>query len=290
MHDSSTALLEPATPDRLITALGQLPPVGQVLARLQHLFTDPSSGLDEVTELVRLDASLSTRVVQISNSIWFRRGQACTTISEALGRIGFRETYRLVAIVAASTFVARPLAAYRRDAISMWQESVSCALAAELLAEALGDDTSIAYLSGLLHAVGRIPINQHIVAGKNAISVFNDESFPNDHSAQETEILGFHQAEVSAIMLERWGFNQATIMALRFQYEPLQVTVPYNRISAILYAARLLRSTVCQRGPIGGLDDEKDIFGSIGLTRDHVLAYVPVLEEKLRRVNQIVMT
>src|SRR5436305_279182 len=92
-----------------------------------------------------------------------------------------------------------------------------------VLAEALGDDVSIAYINGLLHAVGRIPINHHLVANKGEVAAFTDEGFPADHSVQETELFGFNQADVSAVMLGRWGFNQATIASIRFQYEPRQV-------------------------------------------------------------------
>src|SRR3954470_15407538 len=88
------------TPERLVAALGQLPPMAHVLARLQRLLADPNSGLDDIADLIRLDAALTTRIIQISNSVWFGRGMPCRTIVDAVNRVGFREVYHLVAVVA----------------------------------------------------------------------------------------------------------------------------------------------------------------------------------------------
>ena len=109
-----------STPEKLVAAVGQLPAIAQVLARLQRLLSDTNSSLDDVTALIRLDAAMSTRVVQISNSAWYRRGAACQTIDEAVNRVGFREIYHLVSVVASRALIAQPLSVYSRDAVGTW--------------------------------------------------------------------------------------------------------------------------------------------------------------------------
>jgi HD-like signal output (HDOD) protein len=284
---SFPASSEYPTPERLVAALGQLPPVAHVLARLQRLLADPNSGLDDIAELIRLDAALTTRVIQISNSVWFGRGLPCSTIVEAVNRVGFREVYRLVAVVASGSMVAQPLAAYGRDAVMGWRESVACAFAAEMLAERLGEDMPAAYMSGLLHAVGRLPINQYVITGSETFKPFVDEGFPRDFSGAEYALFGFNQADVGAHMLRKWDFNPSIVEPIRMQYEPLEAQEPHDRLSAVLYGARFLRSVICNNAGSDDLTGDEEVFAALRLSREDLLSHVPELKDNLSRVHSM---
>jgi HD-like signal output (HDOD) protein len=276
-----------STPERMISALGQLPPMAQVLARLQRLLSDTNSGLDDVAQLLRLDAALTTRVIQISNSVWFRRGSPCRTIEEAMNRVGFREVYHVVAVAASGSIVAQPLAAYGRNAQQAWRESIGCAFAAEILAERLGEDTAVAYMSGLLHSIGRLAFNNCLTRADEPVKILQDESFPRDHSGAELALFGFTQADVSARMMEQWGFAAENIEPVRFQYEPLEAPDPHDRMTALLYAGRFLRTAVCHEVPPADIPGVDDVFQTIRLTRDDVLDCLPQLQSQIDRALQI---
>jgi HD-like signal output (HDOD) protein len=277
-----------STPQRLVAAMGQLPPMAQVLARLQRLLSDTNSGLEDIAALIRLDPAMTTRVIQISNSAWFGRGGGCRTIEAAVNRVGFREVYHVVAVAASGAIVAQPLLAYGRDAVTMWRESVACAFAAESLAERLGEDTAVAYMSGLLHGIGRLPINKCLLGPTGEpVKTFADEGFPADHSGAETALFGFTQAEVGACMLERWAFAGENIEPVRNQYEPLEAEEPHDRMSAVLYCARYLRSAICTGTPAEETSDIADVFGTLRLTRDDLLEYLPPLQEQVDRALQM---
>ena len=275
------------TPERLVGALRPLPPVARVLARLQRLLADPNSDLDDIAELIRLDAALATRVIQISNSVWFARGQQSETITEAVNRMGFREVYHLVTVTVSGAMVTQPLAAYGRNANAMWHESVACAFAAEILAERLGEDVAGAYMSGLLHAIGRLPINQYLLSTENPRRPLIDEGFPRDHSGAEFALLGFNQADVGALMLTKWDFTPSTIQPVLHQYDPLEAQEPHDRMAAVLYGARLLRTVVCQNKPAAELDIAGEILGALHLSTDDLLGHLPELREQLSRAHQI---
>jgi HD-like signal output (HDOD) protein len=257
------------------------------LARLQQLLTNPESGIAEVAGLIRLDAALATRIIQISNSVWFGRGEPCQMIEDAVNRVGFREVYHLVAVMASGAIVAQPLAAYGRDAMTQWRESVACAFAAEALAARLGEDTSAAYTAGLLHGIGRLAIDHHLVTTGDILKRLADEGFPLDHSGAEFALLGFNQADVGACMLEKWDLTPAIIEPIRHQYEPLVADEPHDRLAALLYGARLLRTIVCQHQEPAPTDEEDEIFGCLRLSREAVLATLPELQEQLARVHKM---
>jgi len=273
-----------STPEQLVAALGPLPPTAQVLARLQGLLANPNSDMDDVSNLIRLDAAMTTRVIKISNSAWYSRGQPCRTIEEAVKRIGFREVFQVVSIAASGAMVAQPLTSYHRGAIAMWRESVACAYAGELLAECVGEDTSASFVNGLLHAIGRQAFDRYAASIGKA---FADEGFPRDFSGAEFVLLGSTQADAGACMLKKWSFTADNIESVRRQYEPLEAPEPHDRLAAILYGARFLRTIVCTGDTIPEGPGEAEVFGILRLSRDDVLSHQQSLQHKLTRAEQI---
>lgn len=275
----------PPTIERLIADLGPLPPTAQILARLQGLLTDPNSDLTDISALLRLDAAMTTRLIKISNSTWFNRGQPCHTLEEAVNRIGFREVFQVVSIAASSSLVAQPQVAYGKGAISIWRESVACALAGELLADKLGDDTAVAFINGLLHAIGRQALNRNATASGKT---FADEGFPLDFSGAEFALYGFTQAEVGAQMLDKWKFAAENVEPVRRQYAPQETPDPFDRQAVILYSARLLGLTVCNGQEPAVPDTEEEALSILRFARPDVLDLRERLETKLKRAEQIV--
>ena len=276
-----------STPERLVAVMGQLPAIAQVLARLQRLLSDTNSSLDDVTALIRLDAAMSTRVVQISNSAWFKRGATCQTIDEAVNRVGFREIFHLVSVVASRSMIAQPLTAYHRDANTTWRESLSCAFAAEILATRLGDDSAAAYMAGLLHGIGRLAINKCLTTTGDVARTLVDAGFPGDFSGSELALFGFTQADVGAVMLQKWTFAAENVEPVRRQYDPLAAEEPHDRMAAILYAARYLRSIICQGQAPGENEESEAVFASVRLQQADILDCLPALETQVSRAVAI---
>jgi HD-like signal output (HDOD) protein len=275
------------TPDALAASQSEIPPVAHVLANLLRLLGDPDSALEDIAELIRLDPALATRVIQVSNSAWFGRTASCETIVEAVNRIGFREAYHVVAVVGSTALVSQPARSYQRDAMAMWHEAVACAFAAELLAERTGEDSVVCYMSGLVHGIGRLPIDRHIAAQAGGVKVLVDGGFPLDQSSAEFALLGFTQADVTAAMLTRWQFPEAVIEAVRRQFEPLEAQEPHDRTAAVLYAARLLRTVICQKKEPPAADNDEAIFGLLHYSRDDVLSFLPKLQEQMARAKRM---
>ncbi len=275
------------TAESLVADLKPLSPVAHVLARLQRLLSDPNSGLDDIAELIRLDAALTTRIIKISNSVWYRRGLPCASISEAMNRVGFREVYKIVGTVASDALVSQPLGSYGRNALATWQESVASAFAAELLADRLGEDMPGAYMMGLLHVIGRLPINQYLQASSSPPRVLVDEGFPHEHSGAEFAVLGFTQARTGALMLGKLGFSPAVIQPIAYQYTPLEAPDGHDRLAAVLYAARLLGAAYTSKIPPEQFIVDEEILGVVRLNREDVFSHLPELSTQLSRALQL---
>src|SRR5882672_769221 len=119
-----------------ILTLGQkLAPAAATFGRLRALLVEPDTDLEEIVQLIRLDPALTFHVVRMSNSVLFGMRARTDSLDAAVGRVGFGELYRLVALASLQQVCQRDLAAYRLKATRVWENAVATAAAAEVLAQ-----------------------------------------------------------------------------------------------------------------------------------------------------------
>lgn len=273
------------TVEEIVGSMHYLSPAPRVLPQLERLLADPNSSLFEIMELVRLDAALTSKVIRLSNSVYFGRGATCQTLADAVNRMGFREVHRLVATAAAATLVRR-LEVYGLEPNAAWKESVACAFAAEMLAARVGEDLQAAYIIGLLHSVGRAAINHHLAQGGPA-PVFENRGFPDEFRMAEVARMGSDQAEVGARMMLAWDFEPSVVEPIRWQYRPLGAAVRHHRMAAVLHGARFLRSVVCAGDAAGPTRADPAVLTIIRTTETELLGLLPELHTELHHARQL---
>src|SRR5579885_3690922 len=134
-------------PDDVVRELRHLPSAPRVLPRLLEILRDDRASIDDVVALIRVDAGMASRVLQIANSAYYSGSHSsrCPTMEEAVYRVGLVKVYELVAFAATAQLVMRDLRTYNLTPEDMWQRSISCAIAAERLATRVDTDFNSAY-------------------------------------------------------------------------------------------------------------------------------------------------
>ncbi len=231
------------TPEDIVREVKHLPSAPKVLPRLKQLLSDGNSAMHEIVALVRLDPGIAARVLQTGNSAYFSKGVRCTTVDEAVNRIGYDQIYELVSYAVASQVLVRPLDIYGIEADELWKMSVACALAAETLAERTNQDRNVAYTIGLLHCVGMVALDEWALRGGHKL-FFKTAGFPREAIESERAALGFTQAETGAALLVHWEFPPTMSDPVRWQYTP-RASAVHARMASLLFAAKWIRSAVC---------------------------------------------
>jgi HD-like signal output (HDOD) protein len=231
------------SPDDIVRAVKHLPSAPKVLPRLKALLADTNSTLSEIVALVRLDPGIAARVLQTANSAYFSKGVRCTTVEEAVNRVGYEQIYELVAHAVASQVLVRPLETYNIEADELWKMSVSCALAAEAIAGRAGLDRDSAYTMGLLHCVGMVALDEWSLRGRHNI-LFRTMGFPREAVESERAALGFTHADVGSALLTHWEFPTTISEPVRSQHAP-RASETHAKLASLLYLAKWVRSTVC---------------------------------------------
>lgn len=270
------------TPDDVVAAVKHLPSAPRVLPRLKHLLSDGNSSMGDIVALIRLDAGLAARVLQTANSAYFSLGTRCSTVFEAVKRVGFDQIYDLVAYAVASQVLVRPLDVYGIEADELWKMTVTCALASEVLAERTGQERDAAYTIGLLHGVGMVAIDEWSLRGGHRV-VFSSEGYPREWIASERAQLGFTQAEVGAALLRHWQFPAAAVEPVRWQYSP-RGSAGHPALASLLHAAKWIRTAVCApAAEVPNLPDAVNLQ-PLRLTPDDL---IPMADEVRNRLEQV---
>jgi HD-like signal output (HDOD) protein len=227
------------TPEMLVAAHGELSATAGILANVQRLLRRDDTTTSDIAELLRLDAALASRLVRISNSTFFKRGQSCSSLEDALIRIGFAEINEVVSLVAGAALISKPLHAYGKSALRFWHEAVGCAVAASLIAERLDEDVGTAYTAGLFHLLGRPAMDAYLRQKKPDVFL-EDAGFPVNYVESERLALGFSQSLVAALFLEQLKFPQQLVDSVRLQDESILSGTESPRMRYVLTAARML--------------------------------------------------
>ncbi len=231
------------SPDDIVREVKHLPSAPRVLPRLKALLGDPNSAMSEIVALIRFDPGIAARVLQTGNSAYFSKGARCTTVAEAVNRVGYDQIYELVSYAVASQVLVRPLEIYGIEADELWKMSVSCALAAESLAERTRQDRDAAYTIGLLHCVGMVALDEWSLRGGRKLA-FRTAGFPREAVESERAALGFTQADTGAALLQHWEFPASASEPVRWQYTP-RASATDAPMASLLHAAKWIRSAVC---------------------------------------------
>jgi HD-like signal output (HDOD) protein len=271
------------TLDEVVRDLEHLPSAPRVLPRLKQLLTDGNTAIGEVVEMVRLDPGIAARVLQFGNSAYFSHGLRCYTVEEAVNRVGYEQIYELVSTAVASQVLVRPLSTYGMDADDLWQNSIACALAAEVLADQIHLERNVAYTIGLLHSIGMVAIDDWAARRQPELRLLS-KGLPLESCEAERATLGFHQAEAGAMLLRLWAFPPVMSEPVRWQYLP-NGTAAHFQLAALLHAAKWIRTAVLHpKSPSSSPNPA--LLGKLGLKLKHLDHHVETVSARLRLINQ----
>lgn len=185
-----------------VAAITQLNPAPGVLARATSLLQDSGTCVSDVVRLIEMDAALTSDVMRVSNSAAFGFATQATNLQTAIGRLGFDEVLRILAMCVSKNLGSQDLEHYGLSAYGHWSHTVSVAILMGILAERIGEMAHDAYTVGILHSVGKVAI-EHMLADMPPVEPCRTA----DSVDWEHQVLGFDYAQIGGRLLKHWKFS-----------------------------------------------------------------------------------
>ena len=206
--------------EEVIQSLNSLRPMPANVARLMKEIDKPEVSIRGLAGLISLDQALASMVLQMSNSVSLGYPRTCSTLYEAIMQIGLGRLKTILLASSATDMLKRRLSGYRLGEGELWRHSLVTAVAAEWLAQALRyPNTEEAYVSGLLHDIGKLFLDQFVLNDYTAIADYV-QRYQMQLWQVEEKLLGIDHARVGGMIAERWNFPVVLVDAIRFHHAP----------------------------------------------------------------------
>jgi HD-like signal output (HDOD) protein len=201
----------------IVNIVDSLPVAPRILAELAPKLQQTSVDLVDVATLIRRDGGLTARLIAAANSVAYVGSEPSASLEDAIARIGYRETYRIIGAVASAHLADEPLHFYGIKPQRLRENSLFVALVMEELAGSIDLDPRSAYTVGLLRSVGKIVLDRYARLTDNAVLYDPTEDAMSDWELQN---LGHTGSETSAHVLTTWRFPAETALAVMEHYHP----------------------------------------------------------------------
>ena len=153
-------MIETIDYNKIISSLEEkLPSLPQILEELVKKLSDPNSNLDNIEELVQVDQSITTQILQVSNKIEFTEPgeERITTIHDALHKLGFENAKKIALNVSVLKLMKLTKSTVNFSCEDLWQHSLGVAIASSEISNLVGyDNPDQAYACGLMHDIGKV--------------------------------------------------------------------------------------------------------------------------------------
>ncbi len=241
-----STLPSPLSLDFIDAQIKDLSAAPQILPKLQTLIRDCNTNPDDIFTLIKLDQTLTARVIKTSNSAFFAPRSQIDNIEDAVTYLGYDEVFRVITLVAFAKLMSGPLACYGMSAGELWEQSIATAVTLEVLAQTHNSATNTGYTIGLLHSIGMIFVNKHLLAMRSD-KRFNLDEEPGTLETDEVTTLGLSHADVGAHILTRWKFPENICEPVRFQLRPLECQT-FGKTACLLNLANDIGSKFISSG------------------------------------------
>lgn len=223
--------------DNFFDQINNLPMLPRVVQEVTAQLNNEDVDLKALAASINHDQVLAARVLRMSNSAYFGCSRSVKTVDDAVALIGLENVATLVvASGVTATFTHVP----GLNLNHFWVHSLVTASIARQISRELGLDAATAYIAGLLHSVGQLPI--HLVfpaAGAQVTEMCRGRSVLERRSTEQS-ILGIDHCQIGEMLAKLWNFPEEILCVLRHYAEPFKAGA--SAFAPVVYAAAYIAS------------------------------------------------
>jgi len=250
-----------------------LPCFPDVVMRIRKALAEPEVSLTEIVKIVGTEPRLAARLLQAANSAAFNpAGKHLTDLRTAITRLGHRPVQSAAMSFAVKQLRLAPaLRSISKPLNVLWEQSISVAAICQVVARRTRVSPEEAFLTGLLHGIGRLYIMVRSVGKSDKL--YQDPSFVD-------MIANWHPA-IGKAVLENWGFDEHMCEALGDQDDHDRGGKNEADLTDIIVVAVALARVLREPGPRTVETDGIKSFSRLHLTQQNCAEILKHAEHQL---------
>ena len=245
-----TQILIPSGPVRLdlkkietqLALCPSLPSLNSINKALQDLLSVEQRYSAQISEVIRRDPSLTSRLLRLVNSVYYGLSTPVNSVEEAVFYLGMRQIRQLTMVTPIIEDFERLTKQCAFPWREFWQHSIGTAILTREVVTAVSTPTDESdYVAGLVHDVGKIVMAWSFPDHFSEIHRQAREGL-RELGEIENEVLGIDHSELGALYLERHRLPELMIKSSRFHHCPEKAGHYAGIIAGVQIADLLLRS------------------------------------------------
>ena len=242
MKPGTVRRMDPAEIDKRLARCPSLPSLGSINHALQGLLQAEQRLSTQISEVIRRDPSLTSRILRLVNSVYYGLSTPVNSIEEAVFYLGVRQIRQLTLVTPIIEDFQRLTRQCEFPWRGFWQHCIGTAiLTREVASSTQAPPDESDYVAGLVHDVGKIVMAW---AFPEHFSIIHERA-PLEKvelTVIEEDVLGLDHAELGALYLERHRMPGLMIEAARFHHKPEKAIDHRSVVAAVQVADLLMRN------------------------------------------------
>jgi HD-like signal output (HDOD) protein len=200
--------------------IGNVPTLPSSATRALAVINDPDCSIRDFSRIIETDPALATSLLKLVNSSLYAGPNKCVDLTQAIARLGLRETQNLILAVSVRSVFRWMPKGQEAERDRLWRH---CSLTA-VLCRHINDKLGLGFRgeefsAGIAHDLGRImlAVGHPEVFSKLASKETTDE----ERLLQlERETLGYTHCDLGAWLTSSWSLPEELTEVIRHHHDP----------------------------------------------------------------------
>ncbi len=227
----------------ILEKIEALPALSENVNRILDICNDSNSSLADLTEAVKEDPLISTNILKAANAPEYGYTQEIRDVSQAVTLFGMVSIMGFVMASFLQELEDVNLSPYNLDARSFMELTrKQNAFVTHWFKHDKQMLDSLA-LSSHLMEIGKIVLANVVIdtSSQKLFAYHTDKTESLSHLVKmEEEIFDLNHEEVTAKLLQKWGFSEEIYQPLRFTSKPAKVSGKYRKQTLALFVTKTL--------------------------------------------------
>lgn len=203
---------------KVTNSLDHLPSLPDIFLALEREMNSPYSSFKKMAMIIVKDVTLTAKILKVVNSAYFGLNNKVIDIVQALNLLGIEIVKSIVLFE--KTFSTKEFSNIPSSVISsLWEHSFRTANICKQITKIETNDSKlceIAYISGLLHDIGKLIVWK--VLPKHNPAILKQKKLMEIDYLDEYDIFDTSHAEIGAYLLGLWGFPENVVESISLHH------------------------------------------------------------------------
>lgn len=202
----------------VVAGIHDLPSLPVVVLEVMQSMNEKNPDTHVMAEKIAQDQALTAKVLRLANSSFYGMQRRVVSIQQAITILGISSVRTLIIAAAViDIFATREKSTF--NFLAFWRHSIGTALCAKALARKKACNQDEAFLTGLLHDIGRLVLLTHAPVRYEAVLA---ERLRQDSYLHEAEhsILGIDHMIAGRALMEYWKFPGWMLETIEHHHMP----------------------------------------------------------------------